>query len=908
QYVRFQDAAAAATAHADLLLRPLGLQQLSYIAAAYAAAGHRHEPFLRMLTLVAADKMEAPRRARSRLAAAAAAAAAARPSSPEAPLTFRTACVMLTALARLRYHDGRLMAAMGRWLAAALRSGDVTPRAKWKGTWLAAALWAYATLEQIPARDAASGAAAGDSRSSTPTVPAAATATVTATATVAAAVPTAKTEVSAAGAVLFTEAAEAIRVDPGWIHLMDCREALWALWALKVAATIYNPAEGTAAEPAAPLVLRPLAMEVSYTPQPLVELQLLERAASQLDQLDPGQLAEAYAVAAEAGFGADRDMQAALRRCTLARIAAVRPQPLAVMVASLALLQVQDVTWLTALAAACRNQMINMKAEQILVVLHSFAVALRFYYLPLFHAAAVMCTLPGFARLEQMPAGDLVRLSAAYAAVGHYEAILMRRTAERILFLGSDATSWQRASVVHSCARLSYRSNPLLRAVATEASGLPPGPLALVAAAYGHLQFRPRGLLSALHSARVTEWQRMGLTQRAALCWSLLVLTGGLAGCDGDVRGGGGGGRSSGGGAVTAAAADFTDKASGADDGADVDVEPEDEDKATATAPTSKVSTSPSTSPGVRAGGNDSVQPQRRRWRQQQRQRQQHRQLAEALCVYLRALATTDWRAWPVSEHHHFQLLMACSVLTWREGDQQQLQALPKKEKEEGQLGGDSGGAGDIGASDNCGGAGGGDGGGGGGGGGSSDGGGRPLLRVPPAWAIMAAPLRGALRRLPAAATRRALVMHHRLRQAALGPWATQVADVVRQVLDGAMAADAATAAESGQTWLRNRIAYSNGIAAVAEAEAEAALLLRGATVTHGSLLCDGALSVDVCVEVELEMGLEMRSGDFHAPIKMLALLPVSTTESETITETETASSRALDDSVGHREGSGGGG
>ncbi|GIL62798.1 hypothetical protein Vafri_16968 [Volvox africanus] len=323
QYTKYQDAAVAATTHADLLLRPLGVQQLSYIAAAYAAAGHRYEPFLCMLTSVAADKMETqrPRHARSSLAAA----APSTPSSPAAPLTFRTACVMLTALARLRFHDSRLTAAIGRWLAAALRSGSVTPRARWKGTWLAAALWAYATLERISARDAASGPAAGDGHGFAGPAPAAATVAA---------------EVSATGAVLFTEAVEAIRVDPGWIHLMDCREALWALWALKVAAAMYSPTEGTATEPATPPVLRSLAMKVSYTPQPLVELQLLERAASQLDQLDPGQLAEAYAVAAEAGFGADRDMLAALRRCTLARVAAVRPQPLAVMVASLAVLQV----------------------------------------------------------------------------------------------------------------------------------------------------------------------------------------------------------------------------------------------------------------------------------------------------------------------------------------------------------------------------------------------------------------------------------------------------------------------------------------------------------------------------------------------------------------------------------------
>ncbi|GLC76429.1 hypothetical protein PLESTF_001779600 [Pleodorina starrii] len=825
QYGPYQEAAAAAAAHPELLLRPQGLQQLSCITAAYAAAGHRHEPFLRALSAMAAEKMAAPRaqrgagRSASSKTARGAAAAPATPSAA-APLTFRTACVMLTALARLRYRDAGLTAQLGRWLAAALRSGTVSPRAKWKGTWLAAALWAYATLERMAAREDAV-AVRG---------PAAAPAA----------------DASAAGAVLFSEAAEAIRVDPGWLYLMDCREALWALWALKVAAAMYGPTAGERAAAAA-VVPAAAAARVPYTPQPLVELQLLERAASQLDQLDPGQLAEAHAVAAEAGFGADGDMLAALRRCTLARVAAVRPQPLSVMVASLAVMQVRDVAWLSALAAACRNQMINMKAEQIVVVLHSFAAALRFYYLPLFHAAAVMCTLPGFARLGAMPAGDVVRLAAAYSAVGHYEAILLRRTAERILTLGSAATAWQRANVLQSCSRLAYRHNPLLRAVAAEAfahaapsatsplaaaaaavpaasgpanalAALPPAQLAAVAAACGQLQFRPPGLLRALHATRVVEWPRLGLAQRASLCWALLVLSGGLAG---DVP------------ATAAAGAEPSAECSVADGGA----------AAAAAARRHRRSAEPSSQLGA----------QQRDQRQQppvlslpaQLQRRQQQLLLTALCEYLGALAATDWRSWPTSDHHA-QLLVACSVLTWGSLQQQQQQQTlqqqqpnqPEQQQQKREVGGNSGpqpsspaaataaveAAPTGGAAGGCEGS-----------------------RF--TWAASSPALRAAVERLPAGAMRKALAAHHRLRQAVLGPWAAAIADVVRQVVEGAAAADAAAAAASGvRPWLElggppRRAAAASGVS----------WRVRGGTVSHGLLLCGGALGIDVCVEMELE-------------------------------------------------------
>lgn len=109
----------------------------------------------------------------------------------------------------------------------------------------------------------------------------------------------------------------------------------------------------------------------------------------------------------ECGLAEDELPQAltALRRCVIARADSIRPQPLAVMVATLAVMQVgllrdsdmqrviryalryfsklaillqaygmslcvsprqvRDVVWLSALAMACRNKMINMSPDQV---------------------------------------------------------------------------------------------------------------------------------------------------------------------------------------------------------------------------------------------------------------------------------------------------------------------------------------------------------------------------------------------------------------------------------------------------------------------------------------------------------------------------------------------------------------
>ena len=64
----------------------------------------------------------------------------------------------------------------------------------------------------------------------------------------------------------------------------------------------------------------------------------------QVDHLDPGGLAEAYVLAAAVASGPggvrDDELLAALRRNTLAKADSIRPQPLSVMVACLACLQV----------------------------------------------------------------------------------------------------------------------------------------------------------------------------------------------------------------------------------------------------------------------------------------------------------------------------------------------------------------------------------------------------------------------------------------------------------------------------------------------------------------------------------------------------------------------------------------
>ncbi len=62
-----------------------------------------------------------------------------------------------------------------------------------------------------------------------------------------------------------------------------------------------------------------------------------------------------------------------------------------------------------------------------MAVLHAFGSVLRFHHLPLFHAAAVVCSVPapGMWRLGGMGAGEVLRLAAAYAATRHYEARLL---------------------------------------------------------------------------------------------------------------------------------------------------------------------------------------------------------------------------------------------------------------------------------------------------------------------------------------------------------------------------------------------------------------------------------------------------------------------------------------------------
>ncbi|KAG2438722.1 hypothetical protein HXX76_005267 [Chlamydomonas incerta] len=847
----YQAAATAAAAQPQLLLAPLSLPQLAAVAAGYAAAGHRHEQLLEALAGVALTKAGGASSigggGGSGRAAGAVSKGKAASEAKQSRLTFRAACVFLTALARLGYRGAavtRLAAALGVWLARQLNSGAVTPRAKWKGTWLAAALWAYAALEQLPVPPAAAAAApatappaqaaapssGGDAAAAAargPSLPAPPLAPPRTAASP-------ELELARGGALLFTEAAEAVRVAPGWLHLMDGREALWSLWAFRRAAVAYGRGEGTASGavyvaaaggyamlqsgggggggrgPGGMAALPLVVAAPRYEANPLVELKLAARATSLFPQLDPGQLAEAHVLLLECGLAAGEFPQAlaALRRCAIARAESIRPQPLAVMVAALAAMQVRDVVWLSALAMACRNKMINMMPDQIVAVLHAFGSVLRFHHLPLFHAAAVVCSTPDMWRLGGLGAGEVLRLAGAFAATRHYEGRLLRAAAERMLQLGSTgSTAGQRAGLLQSLCSLQYRHNGLLRVVAMDTfglagagaasgsgsaalvnwgsstgfagagaaaalatplsgaagaarQGLTPNLLVAVAEACGQLQHRPPGLLPALHASRAVVWPRLAITQRATLCWALLVLTGGLSA------------------QTSAAAVPRAAKRAG------------------------------------RQLAAAAASQEQHQLRHRQRQLEQEQLLLQALVDYLQALGVGSQR-WPPSApcSHHVQLLVACTVLASCPPLPATALAQPGQEPS-------ATGAQDVQQTPD------------------------ELSSQPTA---LQQQLRGELNKLPAGAVQRALEVERRARSSALAGWAREVAAVVREVLQEAHVDDAADA-EAQQPlppqWLGRPPA-----------------VLVSSGVSTGVEVCDSAMLVDVAVELELEVPQPLAKG-----------------------------------------------
>ncbi len=367
RHVDFQAAADAAARHPDVLLRSYDAAELSYIAAAYGAAQHVHGPFLvrlgeELLMRIPGVTGGRGRQHGDRSSDGKAASrsgrrgAGARGTQDEAgtgmergpggregkrkgrreeeqeeeelegeepfPLSFRQTCIVLTSMARLRWPEGRLMAVLGGRLAAGFRDGEVLPRNRWQGTWLSAGLWAYAVLmrelqqQQQPGpgpqqRLLQQQAPQQQQQQQLQQLPSGGGA-LTAVNASAASVNTAL----AAGAALFTEAAELVRVYPGWLHLMDGREALWALWAFRTAAHVLadgggglpggswdggaglGPGAGaavqaagagalamagggaSAAAAAAAAAASAAALKLWYEADPLVELKLTERAAS----------------------------------------------------------------------------------------------------------------------------------------------------------------------------------------------------------------------------------------------------------------------------------------------------------------------------------------------------------------------------------------------------------------------------------------------------------------------------------------------------------------------------------------------------------------------------------------------------------------------------------------------------
>ncbi|KAG2498799.1 hypothetical protein HYH03_002993 [Edaphochlamys debaryana] len=816
----FQAAAEATAAAPSRVLQRFSFDQIASVAAAYAAAGHRHEPFLAALAAAAAGKLVAappgqwqqPSRRRQglRLRRSAAAAAAAPPS-------FRGACVLLMALSRLgggaAAPTATPAAAVALWIAKELASGRATPRSKRKGTWLAAALASYPQLERQAAAAAATAVGGGG------TVAVGGGGGGSGSAAVAAA------ELAAAGRILFAEAAEAIRVDPGWIYLLDGREALWALWAFRAAADSYGaaaaaaPPSGSDPDKAAgtrealtaavgPALTVARSTVGRYDQDPLVEIKLAGRAASMVEQFSPAHLAEAYALVAEAGLRGEAELLAALRAAALARAASLRPQPLAVMAAALAVMGVRDLVWLTGLAAAARNKMVNTPPHLMAVTLHSLAGVLRLRHPPLMRAAALVATAPGFERLRGLGPGEVVRLAGAYAAVGSYEGMLLRRAAEHMLSLGPGATPWQRAALLTALTRLGHRNSPLLRAVAAEVLGLslpgpslsasaasasvstaaaassspapsgtvgangavsgqaagmasaaaagggaaaPPALVVAVAAAAGALQFRPPGLLPALAAAGTEAWTRLGLPQRATLAWAQLVLMGPLVPLQ-----------------LAPAAAAAAAAAVAA---------------ATPTATT-------------------------------------------LLSEYVRCLGVVSPRQWPsgaaAAAGHHRQLLTAAAVLCWL-GPAQRAR------------------------------------------------GGGPAGSVPASVTAEAVEaglteadagrreLRSELRRLPAGSLAAALAEQQRARMAELGPWAAAAAAVAEEAVALAAAATAATSATSASAVFEVPASGGGGGRARQRSarQGRVRLTLAGGRVAAGMMVAGGALGVDVALDLDLEVELE---------------------------------------------------
>jgi hypothetical protein len=281
----FAAAAREAAAAPGRLLAPLSLSGLTGVASAFAAAGHRDEPLLAALCAAARAKLDAAAAERAARGGAAGrrtqAAAVAAEGGPVGLLSLRTVAALLVALARLGTRGGGLAAVAAAWLARELRAG-VKPRARARGTWLAAALWAAATLEALPpdppAPTALAPAASDRSRGGGGAAPV-----------------REGPAFSTAAALLFTEAAEALREAPGWFYLFDGREALWALWAFRAAAAAYaDEALGALPpqEPAAGVTLGGRATRgtaagagarnLGYEPDELVEIKLAMRAASQV--------------------------------------------------------------------------------------------------------------------------------------------------------------------------------------------------------------------------------------------------------------------------------------------------------------------------------------------------------------------------------------------------------------------------------------------------------------------------------------------------------------------------------------------------------------------------------------------------------------------------------------------------
>ncbi|KAG1680833.1 hypothetical protein FOA52_008166 [Chlamydomonas sp. UWO 241] len=289
------DAAAAAPA---ALLSPLTVQQLAYVAAAYAAASHPHDALMAALGDAVVEKLR-ERAVRDATAAAAAAgggsggdgdgrgegdwgdgggaaatAGAARGSNAATAaaartadvgnggrsLTLRSAAALAVACARSRARHPRLFSSLSAWLRGRARGGALRPRKRESAAQLASLVWAFSALRMYDRG-------------------------------------------------MWGDVALLLQAEPRWLSLMDANDVLRLAWAMR---------------------------SVGHSDEPLAYT-LQARAATQVGKLSMGDLASAWACLASVRL-APLTLAAAMAKATRVKVRSLPPATLAATWAGLAVL------------------------------------------------------------------------------------------------------------------------------------------------------------------------------------------------------------------------------------------------------------------------------------------------------------------------------------------------------------------------------------------------------------------------------------------------------------------------------------------------------------------------------------------------------------------------------------------